>query len=269
MSKNKNYFRHFYRAHEDDKLVQFRKTRGVKGIGEYWILIELCAEYTANNSKNYESISCKFHEKIIRDKLGLKQKNLRTFLEHCRNILGMIVEHSDNVIVFSIPKLPKYLGSYTEQVPILKESKVKKSKEKITPVGVSISLVDIWNDNCGQLSKVKGLSDKRNKLCNARLKDNPSADYWSSVIQEVSQNSFCLGHNDRGWKANFDWFIKPETHLKVMEGQYRSKSDEKRMALKEIKNLQKENTSESKSKFIRTNKPSEDKKENNNLEVRI
>jgi len=149
----------------------------------------------------------------------------------------------------------------------IKEDKIKESK--FAPVGASISLVDIWNDNCGQLSKVKGLSDKRNKLCNARLKDNPSADYWSSVIQEISQNSFCLGHNDRGWKANFDWFLKPETHLKVMEGQYRSKSDEKRMALKEIKNSQKENTSESKSKFIRTNKPSEDKKENNNLEVRI
>jgi hypothetical protein len=185
-------------------------------------------------------------------------------LDNIKQKLAIISENKDIVSDLKVNNIINLTSRINHRINRIEENR----RDIVTPVGApNPSLISIWNDNCGQLSKIKGSSDKRNKLCKDRLKENPSIDYWASVVREISQTSFCLGQNDRGWKANFDWFLKSETHLKVMEGQYKSKSDEKRMILKEIKSSQKGNLNESKSKFIRTDKSSEDKKENNNMEV--
>lgn len=36
----------------------------------------------------------------------------------------------------------------------------------------------------------------------------------------IQKSSFCQGKNDRGWVASFDWFIRPDTVVKIMEGKY-------------------------------------------------
>ena len=38
----------------------------------------------------------------------------------------------------------------------------------------------------------------------------------------MSESKFCVGENDRGWKADFDFFLKPGVIEKVMEGKYDS-----------------------------------------------
>jgi putative phage-type endonuclease len=82
-------------------------------------------------------------------------------------------------------------------------------------------LVHLWNENCGQLSKIKGLAGTRETMAKARWKDLPDQDYWKTVIRRVRNSNFCNGDNSFGnWKATFDWLIKPATHLKVSEGKY-------------------------------------------------
>jgi hypothetical protein len=39
-------------------------------------------------------------------------------------------------------------------------------------------------------------------------------------MKKILQSDFLCGKNDRGWRADFDFFIKPETHIKIMEGKY-------------------------------------------------
>ena len=33
-----------------------------------------------------------------------------------------------------------------------------------------------------------------------------------------------MGKNERGWKANFDFLMRPDTQYKVLEGQYDNKN---------------------------------------------
>jgi hypothetical protein len=33
-----------------------------------------------------------------------------------------------------------------------------------------------------------------------------------------------MGVNDRGWKADIDWFLKPESVMKIIEGKYTQKT---------------------------------------------
>lgn len=82
----------------------------------------------------------------------------------------------------------------------------------------------VWNENRGSLAEAKALSSKRKQSCNSRFKENNSEEYWIDVVKKLAASKFCCGENDRGWKADFDFFIKPDTHTKVMEGKYQSSS---------------------------------------------
>jgi len=82
-------------------------------------------------------------------------------------------------------------------------------------------IMAIWNENCRQLSKVRGLAGLREKATHARWKENPDQDYWKSVVKKIAKSKFCNGDNNfGGWRADFDWMVKPATHLKVTEGKY-------------------------------------------------
>ncbi len=85
--------------------------------------------------------------------------------------------------------------------------------------GIDI-LVKAWNENCGSLPLVKSKNSERNKKAALRFKEQPDPDYWASIARTISKNDFCNGKNESGWKANFDFFIKPDTHVKVSEGSY-------------------------------------------------
>lgn len=84
-------------------------------------------------------------------------------------------------------------------------------------------LAKVWNEHCGKLKKCLSTSGGRGKHCSARFKENNDLSYWVTVVEKLSESSFCQGNNDRGWQASFDFFIKPDTHLKAMEGKYDNK----------------------------------------------
>lgn len=87
----------------------------------------------------------------------------------------------------------------------------------------TITLLDIWNQHCGNLPKVKALNEERRRKIKTRLKENSDLEYWADVAKALAANPFCNGDNKSGWIANFDFFIKPGTHLKAAEGSYMPK----------------------------------------------
>lgn len=105
--------------------------------------------------------------------------------------------------------------------PIRKESSVepKKRKDKIASLSPS-AVFDEWNSKANQLPKCRQLSDKRSHSLKARLRDPFFCEHWISAITRIHDSSFCCGSNNRGWKADFDWFIQPDTVVRIMEGKY-------------------------------------------------
>jgi hypothetical protein len=81
---------------------------------------------------------------------------------------------------------------------------------------------NLWNENCCGLPKASRLTDKRKKQISARLSENSDEEYWTQIVKKITASDFCIGKNDRNWRADFDWFIKPDTHIKVFEGKYDS-----------------------------------------------
>jgi hypothetical protein len=76
-----------------------------------------------------------------------------------------------------------------------------------------------WNEFTN-LPSVKNLSDDRKRHLAARMAEPFFEKHWNEAIERISRSSFCLGQNKQGWKARFDWFLRPGTVTKIMEGQY-------------------------------------------------
>ena len=150
----------------------------------------------------------KLHRTDIRRTLN----SHRTDIEHTLNILKRLqvieIIEGENAINKEINK------------EINKGNK-KKSSLKSNDL-IPFSLESLWNDKLAHvLSKVIiPVSSSRKKKIIARLKDHPSEQDWIRVMKKISDSNFLTGQNDRGWKANFDWLLRPETFAKVLEGQY-------------------------------------------------
>ena len=96
----------------------------------------------------------------------------------------------------------------------------KKTPPKIIKACEKNPLKDIWNENCGKLPKVRALRGRRATMAKARWDSNKDNEYWIEVVKKMSESPFLNGENDRGWKADFDFFVRPDTQDKVLEGKY-------------------------------------------------
>ena len=83
--------------------------------------------------------------------------------------------------------------------------------------------MDLWNEHCGVLAKIRGLSGSRATMAKTRWREKPDEKYWIDTIKTISSSGFCNGDNNYKWTADFDWLTKPTTHLKVAEGKYSNK----------------------------------------------
>lgn len=76
-----------------------------------------------------------------------------------------------------------------------------------------------WNAlGISKVTKIPQNSDRYKQL-KKRIEEY-GIDEVLRAIQVVGNNDFLNGTNDKGWNATFDWLVKPNNFLKVIEGNY-------------------------------------------------
>lgn len=104
--------------------------------------------------------------------------------------------------------------------------KVEEAAAELLPKDCSTpirDLAELWNANKSAKQtkinlKLLKPTQPRWKAAKARLSEFPDLDYWAQVIKKIAANGWCNGENDRRWVADFDYLVRPETHVKVHEG---------------------------------------------------
>lgn len=83
--------------------------------------------------------------------------------------------------------------------------------------------IDNWNTMAERLglAAVRDRTEQRKKAVGMRLKQIGGLVAWNEALCELSEQPFCCGENDRGWKATFDWFLKPASMARIREGAYK------------------------------------------------
>ncbi len=87
----------------------------------------------------------------------------------------------------------------------------------------------LWNEHratCQPAVDAKHFrpNSRRWRSAQARLSEHPP-EYWRDVIERVARSSFCRGEVEsrdgrKSWVANFDFLVRPDSHVKVLEGRY-------------------------------------------------
>ena len=78
-----------------------------------------------------------------------------------------------------------------------------------------------WNAMASRidLPSVESITPARRASAKARLKDH-GREAIIAAIERVPRSSFLRGENERGWKANIDWLLRPGSITKLQEGQF-------------------------------------------------
>ena len=83
-------------------------------------------------------------------------------------------------------------------------------------------VVDLYNSICVSYPKVQKVSEKRKEAIRARLKGFTLSEI-KTAFENAENSDFLKGKNNRGWRANFDWFMNDNNLAKVLEGNYDNK----------------------------------------------
>ena len=116
-----------------------------------------------------------------------------------------------------------------ENVPATSNKKCTSTKDNIKnnitkENNIDFDLVmDAYNDAVeNRLPQIQKMTPARKNAVKTLLKefDQPTfqnlANYFYDFVERAKP--FYFGENDRNWRANFDYIVKPTTYLKVVEG---------------------------------------------------
>lgn len=119
-------------------------------------------------------------------------------------------------------------GTYTEstseitsETSVIKEN--VKEKESVDYQGV----IDLYNETCVSLPSVQKLTDKRKRALKSITKKF-SVEDLKTVFKKAEESSFLNGSSDKWSGATFDWLIKEDNIVKVLEGNYDDKVSRKK-----------------------------------------
>ena len=84
-----------------------------------------------------------------------------------------------------------------------------------------VPLIERWNELPDTISKISILKKdtQRFKMLSQRVNEY-GADKVLEAIEKIKQSPFLQGKNNRGWTITFEWFVRPNNFVKVLEGNY-------------------------------------------------
>lgn len=86
------------------------------------------------------------------------------------------------------------------------------------------AITKAWNElGLQQITKITADSI-RGKMLKARIREH-GVDGILTAINNIRESTFLKGDNDKGWEITFEWFVKPNNFIKVLEGNYSAKQE--------------------------------------------
>ena len=108
------------------------------------------------------------------------------------------------------------------------ENKNKNIFNNLSNDKLFVPLLQKWNELPDTISKISTLKKdtQRYKMLSQRVSEY-GADKDLEAIEKIKQSSFLQGKNNRGWTITFEWFVRPNNFIKVLEGNYTDKKIQK------------------------------------------
>lgn len=109
--------------------------------------------------------------------------------------------------------------SVTTEIELEKEPEID---SPLPPAGETRGCDEVisqFNSICISLNKVSGMTEPRRKAVQSAL-NAVGQEKLAELFRKAEASDFLTKRNSTGWKAGFDWLLKPENYTKVLEGNY-------------------------------------------------
>ena len=154
----------------------------------------------------------------------------------CANALvaaNATTEGGDSESLADIADQPSNSASLAESANDAAAHSGSPKRKAIAPVPAQ-QILQTYNEVLGdKLPKAQLLNDKRRRVIAGRWKEmlnsqDPSGKvrftdtasglaWFAKFFAKVALNPHWLGENDRGWRADLDWILKPDNFLRILE----------------------------------------------------
>lgn len=110
----------------------------------------------------------------------------------------------------------------------------EEEEEELKKINTDLIMKE-WNKLDDPIPKIVTLNSgtKRYKSLKSRVKEF-GEDNVLRAINNVSRSDFLKGNNNSKWTIDFDWFIRPNNFIKVLEGNYENKEKSSGNMLEEM-----------------------------------
>jgi len=103
----------------------------------------------------------------------------------------------------------------------VEESRVENNTKGVPPCPVD-DIVDAFNETFGRQCRVTA---KRQRALAVRWREDDWRANWRQALDRAGPSAFLNGHNDRGWRIDLDFFLKPDTVAKILDGNYDNRTN--------------------------------------------
>lgn len=178
----------------------------------------------------------------LASQLKLSRQQIRTSLNKLKSTNEITIKSTNKYTVITIANYDVYQMNSDEptskttnnitneqpsnnhQITTNKNVKNDKNDKNINIADSIQNIINSWNDL--NLTQIKTINPNTNrfKLLNTRLREYGESEIIKA-INLIKECPFLLGQSQGGWIITFDWFIKPNNFVKVLEGTYKGKND--------------------------------------------
>lgn len=155
----------------------------------------------------YKSNTKEVEKRIIKIRIKYSYYPIKNIKEGGKYIKGTYLENAKDNNTLSNNTFNKDIDSPSDDEPV--DPKIDKYQ----------TVVDLYKNTCTNLAKVAKLTNKRRTAINKLLKEM-SIEEIEKAFKLINCSEFCKGVNERGWKADFDFCIRPDKLTNALEGKY-------------------------------------------------
>lgn len=178
------------------------------------------------------------------DALEKRKERQKEYMRERRAKQKLLINSENNVTEVESCKANSKANCKANVSSLDKKREREREEEKDIDIDIDISIskdilvqkdfvpiIETWN-NLG-LSKIVSIKNNRLKLLNARINEY-GIDEVMKAIENIKNSNFLKGQNNKNWIITFDWLIKPNNFIKVLEGNYLNKGVSKNGAKRSL-----------------------------------
>lgn len=179
------------------------------------------------NNERYEDIKQKRREAGLKGNQSRWKKSQITNDNFANdNESQNIAKHRKNskCDISDICDSQKSLTDNVNDNDIIKKNDISKDiSQKEKKSDVLHDILQCWNNLIDShhsiMPRIQTISSQRETATMARYREHGLMKVYD-VLELAVKSDFLNGKNDKGWKANFDWVMKPNNFVKILEGNY-------------------------------------------------